>query len=97
MGKGSKPRPIPNRAQFEENWDRIFGKNIPSADAIEHIMTSPRETRQEKFDRAFEEKMIINSPNYRKKTPKHAATQTHTDKTKVIPRRYKYNNIEEQL
>jgi hypothetical protein len=76
MGKGSKPRPIPNRAKFEENWDRIFGKNIPSADAIEHIMTSP---------------------NYRKKTPKHAATQTHTDKTKVIPRRYKYNNIEEQL
>ena len=25
-GKGSFPRPIPNRKQFEENWDRIFGK-----------------------------------------------------------------------
>ena len=25
-GKGSKPRPIPNREKFEENWDRIFGK-----------------------------------------------------------------------
>jgi len=58
MGKGSKPRPIPNRAQFEENWDRIFA---------------------------------------RKKTPSHAATQIHIDKTKQIPRHYKYNNIEEQL
>lgn len=26
-GKGSMPRPIPNRKQYEENWDRIFGKN----------------------------------------------------------------------
>ena len=25
-GKGSAPRPIPDRKQFEENWDRIFGK-----------------------------------------------------------------------
>ena len=58
MGKGSKPRPISNRAQFEENWDRIFA---------------------------------------RKKTPSHATTQIHIDKTKQIPRHYKYNNIEEQL
>jgi hypothetical protein len=25
-GKGSKPRPIPNRKQFEDNWEKIFGK-----------------------------------------------------------------------
>lgn len=25
-GKGSAPRPIPDRKKFEENWDRIFGK-----------------------------------------------------------------------
>lgn len=25
-GKGSTPRPIPNRKQYEENWDKIFGK-----------------------------------------------------------------------
>lgn len=25
-GKGSKPRPIPNRDKFEDNWDKIFGK-----------------------------------------------------------------------
>jgi len=33
----------------------------------------------------------------RKETPNHAATQLHKDKSKVIPRHYKYNNIEEQL
>jgi hypothetical protein len=26
MGKGSSPRPIPNRKKFEDNWDNIFGK-----------------------------------------------------------------------
>jgi len=26
MGKGSSPRPIPDRKKFEENFDRIFGK-----------------------------------------------------------------------
>lgn len=26
MGKGSSPRPIPNQKQYEDNWDRIFGK-----------------------------------------------------------------------
>ena len=25
-GKGDKPRPIPDRKQFEENWDKIFPK-----------------------------------------------------------------------
>jgi len=25
-GKGSKPRPIQDRKQFDENWERIFGK-----------------------------------------------------------------------
>lgn len=25
-GKGSKPRPISDRKQFEDNWDAIFGK-----------------------------------------------------------------------
>lgn len=24
-GKGSRPRPIKFREQFEDNWDRIFG------------------------------------------------------------------------
>jgi uncharacterized protein len=25
-GKGSTPRPIPDRKKYEDNWDRIFGK-----------------------------------------------------------------------
>ena len=25
-GKGSAPRPIPDRKKFEDNWDRIFKK-----------------------------------------------------------------------
>lgn len=25
-GKGSTPRPINDRKQFDENWDKIFGK-----------------------------------------------------------------------
>jgi hypothetical protein len=33
----------------------------------------------------------------RKEQPAHSITQMHTDTSKVIPRHYKYNNIEEQL
>lgn len=55
MSKGSRQRKIQNKKQFEENWDKIFG---------------------------------------RKKTPKHAATQIHKDKTKIIPRDEKYNDFD---
>jgi hypothetical protein len=24
-GKGSRPRPIPNKDKFEDSWDKIFG------------------------------------------------------------------------
>ena len=30
-----------------------------------------------------------------KKTPKHAVTQVHKDRSKVIPRKYKYKHMEE--
>jgi hypothetical protein len=33
MGKGSKPRPIQDRKQFEDNWDKIFGKKKPNDDS----------------------------------------------------------------
>lgn len=42
-GKGSKQRPINDRKKFDSEWDRIFGKNIPSHDATEFFETSPRE------------------------------------------------------
>lgn len=32
MGKGSKPRPIQDRKQFEDNWDRIFGQKKENKD-----------------------------------------------------------------
>jgi len=56
-GKGSKPRPITNQKQFEDNWDKIFG---------------------------------------RKKTPDHAKTKVHEDKTKTIPRRKKYDDVDNE-
>jgi len=28
-GKGSKQRPVKDQKQFDENWDRIFGKKKP--------------------------------------------------------------------
>jgi len=31
-GKGSRPRPMPNRAGFDSNWDAIFGKNKDKED-----------------------------------------------------------------
>jgi hypothetical protein len=31
-GKGSAPRPIPDRKKFEENWDKIFGKKKEKKD-----------------------------------------------------------------
>lgn len=28
-GKGSAPRPIPDRKSYEDNWERTFGKKPP--------------------------------------------------------------------
>jgi hypothetical protein len=30
-GKGSHPRPIPDRARYESEWDRIFGAKSSQA------------------------------------------------------------------
>jgi hypothetical protein len=32
VGKGSRPRPIPDKAQFAKNWDAIFNKGTKSED-----------------------------------------------------------------
>ena len=36
-GKGDKPRPLPNKEQFDQNWESIFKKktNIPQPDMKE--------------------------------------------------------------
>ncbi len=36
MSKGSTPRPIPNREQFESNFDAIFGKPKTQYKKCEH-------------------------------------------------------------
>jgi hypothetical protein len=33
-GKGSTQRPTANRKQFEDNWDRIFGKKKKESDIL---------------------------------------------------------------
>jgi hypothetical protein len=36
-GKGDKPRPLPNKEQFDKNWESIFNKktNIPQPEMKE--------------------------------------------------------------
>jgi hypothetical protein len=42
-GKGSKPRPLSvPRKQFENNWDRIFGKRLRGSSVEEHRTHNPR-------------------------------------------------------
>lgn len=47
MGKGSAPRPIPDREKFRSNWDAIFGKDKPTecpscgADDYESVRVPP--------------------------------------------------------
>lgn len=45
-GKGSKPRPLSvPRNQFEDNWDRIFGKKPKKSTGVD---TKRREVANEK-------------------------------------------------
>ena len=38
MGKGSAPRPFTDRAVFDENFDRIFGKKKKDAYTSPHLI-----------------------------------------------------------
>jgi len=40
-GKGSKPRPLSDRKQFEDNWDKIFGNKENKSEEENEI--NPRE------------------------------------------------------
>lgn len=51
-GKGSKSRPIENRKQFEDNWDRIFGKkNTDAPSAVDDAATAMAESAAREADR----------------------------------------------
>ena len=32
VGKGSRPRPVTNKEQFDKNWDLIFNKKVSETD-----------------------------------------------------------------
>ena len=64
----------------------MTAKNDITGDSIKTKNTS--QLYLDNYDKIFNVKG-------RKKTPKHGATKIHTDKTKQIPRHYKYNNIED--
>ena len=55
----------------------------------------PRNQDHQKYVEGWD--AIFGNVKVRKKTPSHGSTQIHKDKTKELPRHYKYNNIEEQL
>jgi uncharacterized protein with von Willebrand factor type A (vWA) domain len=38
MSKGSAPRPFTDRAVFDENFDKIFGKQKKSIDTSPHLV-----------------------------------------------------------
>ncbi len=40
-GKGSRPRPIEDKKQFEDNWDKIFGKK--PKEEPKDVVTEPKE------------------------------------------------------
>ena len=55
MSKGSRPRKIQNKKQFEENWDKIFGrKKTPKHGATQihkdKTKTIPRDEKYNDFD-----------------------------------------------
>jgi len=62
-GKGSKPRPLSvPRKQFDDNWERIFGKKTPKEidDAI---------AEDEGFKQVFD-KQVVMKPEYYDLDPK---------------------------
>ena len=53
----------------------------------------PRNINYNKYSEGWD--AIFGNVKARKKTPSHGSTQIHKDKTKVVPRHYKYKHIEE--
>jgi|TARA_R110000744_G_scaffold221326_1_gene340256 hypothetical protein len=60
---------------------------------------SPRGTDQKKYSDGWEAIFGKKKPEIkaRKAQPSHSITQVHQDKSKQIPRKHKYNHIEDSL
>mgnify|MGYP001191951809 CR=1 FL=1 len=58
---------------------------------------TPRDPDHIKYNDGWERIFGRSKPEIkaRKVQPSHSVTQTHKDKSKVLPRNYKYKNIEE--
>ena len=41
-GKGSKPRPVSDRKQFEDNWEAIFGKKTEVKEEVLDVYNDER-------------------------------------------------------
>tara|TARA_B100000902_G_scaffold399327_1_gene469636 strand:- start:173 stop:385 length:213 start_codon:yes stop_codon:yes gene_type:complete len=50
----------------------------------------PQVISNNEYDKAWEQIFGEKRPKARKKTPPHASTQLHKDKTKIIPRKTKH-------
>ena len=48
MGKGSAPRKGADQKAYEDNWEKIFGKNKVSSDAMEVIATAQKSEKDDK-------------------------------------------------
>jgi hypothetical protein len=53
MGKGSAPRPFTDRPTFEDNWDKIFGKN-KSNDTSPHLVEYELNKSTGELERLYE-------------------------------------------
>ena len=54
MGKGSSPRPFTNRAEFEDNFDKIFGKKKKSDDVSPHLVEYELNKSTGELERLYE-------------------------------------------
>ena len=64
MGKGSAPRPFTDRAVFDENFDRIFGKKKKDAYTSPHLIEYELNKSTGELERLYEGTSKPNSEQF---------------------------------
>ena len=64
MGKGSAPRPFTDRAVFDENFDKIFGKKKKDADTSPHLIEYELNKSTGELERLYEGTSKPNSEQF---------------------------------
>ena len=64
MGKGSAPRPFTDRAVFDENFDKIFGKKKKDADTSPHLAKYELNKSTGELERLYEGTSKPNSEQF---------------------------------